>query len=51
MPQAGPGPRPEQGLEAEAAGGLGAVQRSRAGLPGLHYHFDEFVLTEFRYPL
>ena len=38
VPQAGPRPGPEQGLQAEAAGGLGAVQRSRAGLPGLHYH-------------
>ena len=27
-PQPGHGPRPEQGLEAEAAGGLGAVQRA-----------------------
>ena len=51
MPQPGPSPRSEQGLEAEAAGGLGAVQRSRAGLLRLHNHFDESVLTEFRFPL
>ena len=51
MPQAGPGPGPEQGLEAEAAGGLGAVQRHRAWLQGLHYHLDEFLETELRYPV